>query len=852
MVTKIAILTPVCSRNQTYTHIEDTPLTKILIPSLKMDSKTNRQFYFTVFVGVDNNDEFYMQNIDYFTNNGMFAIILKDCNHKPARAWNQLLKVAYDEGYEYFFQVGDDVNILSPKWCEIFISKLKETNNIGIVGPHDPMNVIWRKENKLDLVIEQAFFHRKHYEIFQTLFHPLIDNIYCDDWLTHVYLSINKCFVSISAEIKYQNLMRNRRYDFKVVSELGEYVKEGVLTYQNYFKNKNSKNVISFSLWGQNLKYTIGALRNAELAQVIYPGWVCRFYIGSSVDTSIIKKLQEMNNTEVILMSEQGNWTSMFWRFFAASDEDINYVIFRDTDSRIHFREQSAVEDWINSGLSFHIMRDHPYHGYKIMGGMWGVKGNHIKHFKSLIEEDNVTDYYQTDQDFLKNKIYDSTVGDCMIHDEFFDFEPNRNSFKVPPNNYHFVGESFDENENVNEEHSAIFKHVLDQRMQLCIEENHKVEIKIALCCIALNEIKYISEFIRYNLCLGFSTIFIYDNSPENELNFLESDSVVVIHFPGAQRQLGAYNDFIYTKSSEFDYVAFFDCDEFLVLNSVTLSDLCLRYVKDGALGVNWYFFGNNNKETYDNKPVLERFTKRQMSLDLHIKTIANCKYIYNGGMNHVHCPTEKTKFRDTSGNLIDGPYSNSKDDSVCQLNHYFCKSNDEFRKKCARGRADLDVARIFVDYLDELNHNDVEDLRALTFIKSVPVDIHVQYGLSELNYFLKQKQPNVSVNLSMLNNVLQNKNIKSVLQLAFDPHLTVTFIENNIDFIFAFRSGPEKDYIYKKYPNSYLRLNEDDGSTFNEPVQFDLIISNQNCLNYDKFCHKDTLVLQECECIKK
>ena len=34
------------------------------------------------------------------------------------------------------------------------------------------------------------------------------------------------------------------------------------------------KNIISFCLWGDNPIYTIGAIRNAELAQEIYPGFV--------------------------------------------------------------------------------------------------------------------------------------------------------------------------------------------------------------------------------------------------------------------------------------------------------------------------------------------------------------------------------------------------------------------------------------------------------------------------------------------------------------------------------------------------------------------------------------------------
>ena len=46
--------------------------------------------------------------------------------------------------------------------------------------------------------------------------------------------------------------------------------------------------VIAFSLWGDNPKYNVGAIKNAELAKVVYPGWVCRFYVGASVPQETI------------------------------------------------------------------------------------------------------------------------------------------------------------------------------------------------------------------------------------------------------------------------------------------------------------------------------------------------------------------------------------------------------------------------------------------------------------------------------------------------------------------------------------------------------------------------------------
>ena len=64
------------------------------------------------------------------------------------------------------------------------------------------------------------------------------------------------------------------------------------------------KKIISFSLWGCQPKYTIGALCNAEIAKIIYPGWICRFYCGESTPPHIVNQLKSYDNTEVIMMKE--------------------------------------------------------------------------------------------------------------------------------------------------------------------------------------------------------------------------------------------------------------------------------------------------------------------------------------------------------------------------------------------------------------------------------------------------------------------------------------------------------------------------------------------------------------------
>ena len=219
--------------------------------------------------------------------------------------------------------------------------------------------------------------------------------------------------------------------------------------------------LITFSLWGQDPKYLIGAIKNAKLAKKIYPDWVCRFYVGQSVPFSVVHELKKMKNVQVVEKKDFGDWKSMFWRFEPASEKNIEVMISRDTDSRLNMREKKAVDEWLKSDKGFHIMRDHPWHKFPILGGMWGAKNNTIKNMKSLINNWNGQDKYGTDYEFFSAKIM-PLLNDknTFVHDEFY----GGNNFPTSRENYEFVGQVFDENEETVKEHVEVLRKYYENR----------------------------------------------------------------------------------------------------------------------------------------------------------------------------------------------------------------------------------------------------------------------------------------------------------------------------------------------------------------------------------------------------
>jgi protein O-GlcNAc transferase len=214
------------------------------------------------------------------------------------------------------------------------------------------------------------------------------------------------------------------------------------------------KRVLSFSLYGNNPVYTIGCIKNAQLHKEFFIDWEMRVYHNDTVPNDI---LTELSNLGVVLYDTKLNmgFINSLWRFLPITNVNIEYFISRDCDSRISERDVIAVNEWIDSGKSFHIIREHPIgHGWVMNAGMWGAKGNAIPDFY-----DKMTAYLTAnprngdksiDQCFLRDVIHPIAKNDLFLHDEYFNYEGIGTYIKRDRalDNFAFIGESIDEHDN--------------------------------------------------------------------------------------------------------------------------------------------------------------------------------------------------------------------------------------------------------------------------------------------------------------------------------------------------------------------------------------------------------------------
>ena len=225
------------------------------------------------------------------------------------------------------------------------------------------------------------------------------------------------------------------------------------------------KKVITFSLWGDNPTYNIGAIQNAIDANIFYPDFECWFYIHvNSVPKKTIEELNKFENCKIIykhgdIINE--NCKPRMWRFEAIDDPDVEIMMSRDSDTRIREREFLAVDEWLKSGKTFHIMRDHPHHDFCILAGMFGTKKiPQIPSWKNIMNNYIKTDNRMYDQNFLKGFIYPLIINKSIIHATFHKYEKHAINFPIKYcNELKFVGEYVYHDESRSQEHIDILRY---------------------------------------------------------------------------------------------------------------------------------------------------------------------------------------------------------------------------------------------------------------------------------------------------------------------------------------------------------------------------------------------------------
>jgi len=145
------------------------------------------------------------------------------------------------------------------------------------------------------------------------------------------------------------------------------------------------KKVIAYCLFGNKLKYCHGIIEAVISSNLIFLDWEVRVYysIGKqAVPESVINILRNLN-CKLIAFSESNSCDGedvegMMWRFCPLGEDDVDYWLSRDGDSRSSFREKKMIDEWLLTDKATHSILDHPCHG-NLMGCNFGINNMAVR-----------------------------------------------------------------------------------------------------------------------------------------------------------------------------------------------------------------------------------------------------------------------------------------------------------------------------------------------------------------------------------------------------------------------------------------------------------------------------------------
>ena len=231
--------------------------------------------------------------------------------------------------------------------------------------------------------------------------------------------------------------------------------------------------------------------------------------------------------------------------------------------------------------------------------------------------------------------------------------------------------------------------------------------MKTCVIAIGRRENLYAREFIEHYKNLGFDNVIILDNNYGDEEHFeevlqdyVESGFVIIENYRDQIKpQMRGYTEIYRKYGSQYDWIAFFDFDEFLVFQkSNNISDYLSTFPDDcQAVLINWLCMTDSNHITYEPKPLMERFTEA-MPIDrcvqysfpenAHVKSIIRGgQDVKFGGNPHV-TDTPLIAYNASGVRCENRPWQNI-DYRMAALKHFTTKSAEEYCAKLLRGTPD-------------------------------------------------------------------------------------------------------------------------------------------------------------------
>lgn len=279
----------------------------------------------------------------------------------------------------------------------------------------------------------------------------------------------------------------------------------------------------------------------------------------------------------------------------------------------------------------------------------------------------------------------------------------------------------------------TIFRFITNKKILNDQKKEYKYDLSIA--AIAKNESNYLREWVAYYrvICDDKVHFYIYDNDSTDNMretisDYIEEGFITYTPIHGTKMQQVAYNDIIKKYKDESRFIAFLDIDEFIVLKNQSnlteyVKEKINKYKNTVGIGINWNIFGSSGYKEKREGLVTETFLRhgsKEHWGNTHVKTICNPRFVKD--YISPHYPEYKLGCWNIApnGERQNLWWNKEVDWNEIAINHYFCKSEEEYFIKRNRGLAYLKNAKYDDKRFIQYDLNDYYDDTMLKYSDSM------------------------------------------------------------------------------------------------------------------------------------
>lgn len=243
-------------------------------------------------------------------------------------------------------------------------------------------------------------------------------------------------------------------------------------------------------------------------------------------------------------------------------------------------------------------------------------------------------------------------------------------------------------------------------------------EYFLSAVLIIKDEREYINEWIEYHRLVGIDKFYIYDNDSSDNIKaelepYIKSGIVEYKFFPGKGMQYMAYYDAIKHHMNTTKWMTFIDIDEFIVPTEFNDLKEFLELFDDSVsqIVLGWMMYGSSGHNEKPEGLVGNNYLYRGADSTSHLtKVIVNPRRVFAIHTPHILRVLGKTVDENNIAAPKKGINSKVFSKEKIRVNHYHCKSYEEYQKKNSRG----DVLALNHKYtkklFDRCDTNDIYD----------------------------------------------------------------------------------------------------------------------------------------------